>query len=256
MKDKYREQWERLGYNDPYWAVLTDPEKKGNLWGSAEFFKSGEIEISNVFFELNQLKILISFNTAVDFGCGVGRLSRALATRFDKVVGVDVSSSMLSEAMRANKHAKNIEFLHNKPDNLTVFADNSIDFLYCNIVLQHMPRSKQLVFISEFCRILRPMGTLVFQTLSNANLRTWEGWIHVLAGNNILNFARRIKYGPNRVMEIHMLGKKDVLKTLEKLGMNVLWVKSYDSTGLALQSYMYFTTKRPTQSLNTPIGDL
>ncbi len=30
MKDKYFEQWERLGDSDPYWAVLTDPKKKGN----------------------------------------------------------------------------------------------------------------------------------------------------------------------------------------------------------------------------------
>ncbi len=243
MKDKYREQWERLGNKDPYWAVLTDPEKKGNKWSSEKFFQAGEAELSIAFLILKRLEIPITYDLAVDFGCGVGRLTRALSFRFDKVIGVDISSSMLNEARRANKHIENIDFVHNTPDNLTIFADNSVDFLYCNIVLQHMPKRKQLVFIKEFCRILRPAGSLVFQTPSSTNLRTFEGWIHLLAGNTIMNFARRIKYGLNHVMEIHTLGGNEAKKILYQQGMDILHIRRHDSAGPALKSYMYFTRK-------------
>ena len=82
MKDEYNGQWERLGKADAYWAVLTDPKKKDNKWNSADFFRTGEKEIEVVFSDLKELNAEINFNLSLDFGCGVGRLSRALSKKF------------------------------------------------------------------------------------------------------------------------------------------------------------------------------
>ncbi len=243
MKDKYREQWERLGEFDPYWAVLTDPKKKDNKWNSTEFFQSGETEIENVFSKLKEFGSVLTFDVALDFGCGIGRLSRALAKKFEKVIAVDLSSSMLNEARRANHHVESIDFLHNTSEDLTIIPSNSIDFLYSNIVLQHMPRNRQIIFIREFCRVLHPGGILVFQTPSRSNLKTWTGWLHMLLGNNILNLARKIKYGPEGIMELHCLVQKNVLEILSQEGMNILRVKRYDSAGSSFKSYMYYARK-------------
>ena len=43
---------------------------------------------------------------ALDFGCGAGRLSRALAAHFEHVVGVDVSASMIETARALNRRRR------------------------------------------------------------------------------------------------------------------------------------------------------
>ena len=242
MKDKYSEQWERLGDSDPYWAVLTDPTKKGNegkKWNSIEFFQTGETAIERVFSKLKEFDTAISFDVALDFGCGVGRLSRALAKKFENVIAVDVSSSMLKEARKANHHVGNINFVHNTSENLTVIPSNSIDFVYSNIVLQHMQRSTQITFIREFCRVLGSGGILVFQTPSKYNLKTWMGWLFMLLGNKIVNLAYKIKYG----MEMHIIAKQSVVKILCQEGMNIIRIERNDSSGSSFESYMYYVRK-------------
>lgn len=41
---------------------------------------------------------------ALDFGCGVGRLTQALAAHFDEVTGVDISPSMIKLAKKYSRH--------------------------------------------------------------------------------------------------------------------------------------------------------
>lgn len=207
MKDKYREQWETLGADDPYWAVLTDPNKRGGKWNSNEFFNTGKTEIENVLGKLSNLSVKLDRSVALDFGCGVGRLSRALANEFRKVIAVDVSSSMLEEAKKANHNIKNIEFIHNTDEHLEIIPERSVDFLYSNIVLQHMPKNRQMGYIREFCKVLSPSGILAIQIPSKSNLRSWKGWVYLVMGNNILNLIRRVKYGSRGVMEVHALSK-------------------------------------------------
>src|SRR5213592_3023784 len=48
----------------------------------------------------------------VDIGCGVGRLTRALATRAARVYGLDVSREMLELAKHHNPGLGNVEWLH------------------------------------------------------------------------------------------------------------------------------------------------
>lgn len=243
MKDKYQEQWDKLGSSDPYWAVLTDPEKKDGKWNRDDFFNTGESEVRDLLQKIKRKGEDIKFHTALDFGCGVGRLSRPLSERFRRVIAVDVSSSMLDEARRANRHITKIEFLHNPAANLSIIPDNSIDFIYSNIVLQHMPKNRQLIYIREFCRVLRPKGIFAVQTPSRCDLKSWRGWAFRIAGNSLLNFLRRIKYGSSGVMEIHILPKEVVLQTLAGAGMTVIDVERFDSAGPGFESYMYFAKK-------------
>ena len=77
--DRYQQQWENLGSHDPYWAVLSDPTKKGGRWDKVEFFASGRREIEQVLSNLTRLCVPLGSSLALDFGCGVGRLSRALS---------------------------------------------------------------------------------------------------------------------------------------------------------------------------------
>lgn len=243
MNDKYRDQWEKLGADDPYWAVLTNPKKKGGKWESNEFFYTGKYEIDAVLEQVNRLNVTLEKTVALDFGCGVGRLSRALAGVFGKVMAVDVSSSMLDEAKKANQDIKNIEFVHNTSENLQAIASDSIDFLYSNIVLQHMPKSRQEAYIQDFCRVLKPGGLMAIQTPSKVNLKAWQGWLYCLLGNKLLNIVRRLKYGPSGVMEVHSLPRHRVLEILQAASMEVIHIERFDSAGTAFESYRYFAKK-------------
>jgi 2-polyprenyl-3-methyl-5-hydroxy-6-metoxy-1,4-benzoquinol methylase len=113
MPEKHRKQWEALGTSDPYWAVLSDLDKRDFGWDSAEFFETGIEEISNVYKKLDLMGVRLNFELALDYGCGVGRLSRALATSFQRVLGIDFSESMLLEARSVNTDIENINFLCN-----------------------------------------------------------------------------------------------------------------------------------------------
>ncbi len=244
MKDKYRDQWEGLGASDPYWAVLSDPDKRGCKWDSTEFFNTGKREIENTLSKVTQAgERIYNEGTALDFGCGVGRLSRGLAVAFRKVIAVDISTSMISEAKRVNSDSTNIHFIHNAAEDLSIVPDESIDFLYSNIVLQHMPRNRQLKYIKEFCRVLTIGGILAFQTPSKCNLKSWKGILYYIFGNKVLNIVRKAKYGSTGVMELHTLPRQTILETLNQHAMNIFKVERNNSVGTAFYSYMYYAKK-------------
>ena len=242
--DRHQEQWENLGGQDPYWAVLSDPAKKGGKWSKDEFFASGQREIEQVMANLARLRVPLCSGVALDFGCGVGRLSRALSTHFEKVIGVDISGSMLEEARKQNHDIPNLEFLHNVASDLKLIPGEAIDFVYSNIVLQHMPAERQRSFIGEFCRTLRPGGVAVFQAPSRYDLASLGGWIGFILGNRLLNMARRAIREKHAFMEFHALAREDVLATLGKGGMQVAEIERYDVTGPAFVSYRYYAVKR------------
>jgi 2-polyprenyl-3-methyl-5-hydroxy-6-metoxy-1,4-benzoquinol methylase len=89
-----RSFWDRHARRDPLWAILSEARNRDGQWEAAAFFDSGVDEIRSLFFELGSLGIDCGRHAALDFGCGVGRLTQALASHFERVVGVDISVSM------------------------------------------------------------------------------------------------------------------------------------------------------------------
>jgi SAM-dependent methyltransferase len=159
--DKLRDDWEHLAERDALWAILTDSKKAGRKWEITEFMATGESEISTVINYLAWIGCLPDCEgMALDFGCGVGRLTQAIAQRFASCVGVDISKQMISQAEALNR------FTHcgyvASSDPRLPFADNSFSFIYSNIVLQHVPRHISELYLRDFVRVLAPGGVLVF----------------------------------------------------------------------------------------------
>ncbi len=159
--------WETLAKNDPLWAILSVPEKKENRWDVDEVFRTGIADIDHVMDIVLARGRPLARRNALDFGCGVGRLSQPLANYFEHVVGVDISTTMLELARRFNRCGSRVEYLHNNDDHLAMFPSASMDFVYSNLVLQHMPPKHALNYINEFFRITRPGGCIVFQLPSH-----------------------------------------------------------------------------------------
>jgi SAM-dependent methyltransferase len=161
---KHRQAWEDLGRVDPMWAVLNDPTRRHGQWDPAEFFATGAEDIGALMKSAAELGLPRERKLAVDFGCGVGRLAQLLASHFDSYVGVDISESMIVQARQWNRDCARCRFVLNTTGDLRIFEGGSVDLIYTKFVLQHLP-SAELVrsYLSEFVRILRPGGLLVFQ---------------------------------------------------------------------------------------------
>ena len=159
------ENWERFAQEDPLWAILVDPTKTQGRWDPQEFLATGRQEIRVVFDHLQALGFSPNLNgTALDFGCGAGRLTQALGGRFRKAIGVDVSPTMIKIARDMARPLPQCEFVLNSAADLAQFPDGSMDFIYSSIVLQHLRPELSTAYIAEFMRLLAPQGVCVFQT--------------------------------------------------------------------------------------------
>ena len=161
--DELKRNWERLGEEDPMWAILSVPDLKGGKWDPQAFFATGIADVETMFANARDLRIDIRREAAFDFGCGIGRLSQALAPHFRSVVGVDVSESMLRQARQLNRHPDVCRYHLNTKTDLREFSDESIDFCVTYLVLQHMKSRYAQAYLKEFCRLLRAGGVLLFQ---------------------------------------------------------------------------------------------
>ena len=162
-----QKNWDEFGKIDPLWAILTSPDRKGGKWDPTEFFASGKREIDRIMNQAQSLALPPRRETALDFGCGVGRLTQALCSWFDRCSGVDIAPSMIDLARQHNTYGIRCEYFLNTQNDLRIFPDRSFDFVYSSIVLQHMEPRYSTGYIREFVRVLRPNGLVVFQLPSN-----------------------------------------------------------------------------------------
>src|SRR5258706_3969075 len=105
-----RRHWEKFARTDPLWAVLTAPGKAGNRWQVGEFFATGRQEADAVLARVAALYPALRRGHALDFGCGVGRLSQGLAPHFARVTGVDLSARMVALARDYNRHGARVTY--------------------------------------------------------------------------------------------------------------------------------------------------
>lgn len=154
------------------WTVLTDPDKKGNRWDEKEFFATGNSAIAAVFDRLRDAGSVPAHGRALDFGCGVGRLTQALAARFETVDGVDISSSMVSHANTFNRFPGRVRYHLNVRSDLGAFPSAQYDFICSLIALQHIPPRFQKGYLRDFFRLLKPGGIAYFQTIHATVLRS------------------------------------------------------------------------------------
>jgi SAM-dependent methyltransferase len=156
--------FEGFAQADPLWAICVDSEKRGRRWTQEEFFATGELEINRVMEYLRSLGLSpVKTDVALDFGCGVGRLTTALSQYFDKCCGIDISPTMIQLAKDFHKDNPRCSFWLNEVDHLNQFPDGYFGFIYTSITLQHIPVRYVRNYLLELIRVLKPGGIFVFQ---------------------------------------------------------------------------------------------
>jgi 2-polyprenyl-3-methyl-5-hydroxy-6-metoxy-1,4-benzoquinol methylase len=143
-------EWGKFGKRDAYYGVYAQEKyRHANLTpeGKKEFFESGADHIGEVLENIaRHLDPTFKITKALDFGCGVGRLTIPLADSATSVTGADVSESMLREA-RHNcdlRSIDNVVFVKSD-DNLSELS-GTYDLIHSYLVFQHIPvaRGEQL----------------------------------------------------------------------------------------------------------------
>jgi cyclopropane fatty-acyl-phospholipid synthase-like methyltransferase len=101
--------------------------------------------------------------TALDFGCGTGRVMIPMAAHFEKVIGVDVAPAMLAEAEKNCRAAgiKNVTFQRNGGDLAGI--PSPLAFVHSCLVFQHIPQGRGEAIFSRLIARLGPGGIAAIQ---------------------------------------------------------------------------------------------
>jgi SAM-dependent methyltransferase len=238
---RVQKQWTILGESDPLWAVLTRPEKRLGGWDEEEFFETGVREIAEVIENARRVSA-VRFGTAVDFGCGVGRLSQALAEKFECVIGVDIAESMIREASHRNRFPDRCRYIHNTAANLTGLETHSADFVYSNITLQHVVPQLAHLYIQEFFRIARPGALVIFQLPSRPSSPV-KHWVKGLAPVSLTNLLWRLRTGSAAPIESYFTPEAEVAGLVESSGGLVVLTESNQEGPPGWESRKYFCVR-------------
>jgi ubiquinone/menaquinone biosynthesis C-methylase UbiE len=100
----------------------------------------------------------------LEIGCGLGRMTVALAEQFEEVLAVDVSPRMIEQARSVVAGRDGVRF-HTVPgDSLEGVPDGWADVLVCYLVLQHFPSLRNVTaYFTEFERVLAAGGEAFVQ---------------------------------------------------------------------------------------------
>ena len=91
---KLQNHWDAFGRVNPMGAILTENSLAvpwDRQWDAKAFFQTGVTEIDHVVEYAATLPVSFARQRALDFGCGIGRLTQALASHFSEVHGVDIA---------------------------------------------------------------------------------------------------------------------------------------------------------------------
>jgi SAM-dependent methyltransferase len=107
---------------------------------------------------------LLNRGSALDVGCGIGRIVERIAPEMDRVVGIDISGAMLATARQRCGRFPNIHLLQTSGHDLALFRDAAFDLIYAIDTFPYVVLSGRSVaerHMNDFARVLRPGGALL-----------------------------------------------------------------------------------------------
>lgn len=251
--------WERAARKDPLFAILTLPDKRGR-WDPSEFFAWGRDEIDRALHYIESLGLPLRRGRALDFGCGIGRLTQGLALHFETVDGVDIAPTMIRLAQTENQFSDRCHYHLNERADLSMFPERAFDLVYSNITLQHMEPRFSAEYLLEFLRVLKKDGILLFQ-LPAEPLEVWpeietdplipssrlsKRLARAVLPSPIVRVYRRARYEIGnhafQKIEAHGIPKDDVVALLQGHGGRVVDVQP-DMWQPRWRSFRYCVTK-------------
>lgn len=131
--------------------------------------------------------------TAVEIGCGLGRICLAMSEQFERVIGYDIAPEMLRQGEDLVKDQA-VELRLTDGASLPGLDDGSADFILTFTVFQHIPDVGVIrAYIAEAGRALKPGGVFAFQWNNTPGARRWR--LHRARMSVVQRFGGGDRYG-------------------------------------------------------------
>jgi len=143
------------------WQPQNLQEAKTQIYLKTDFEAGGQKDAE-------RLKKYVTTNSVVlDVGCGIGRVIKWLAPSVKELYGVDSSAQMLTLALQYLPKLPNVTLHLDSAENLR-FHNDTFDFVYSILTLQHISKSATQLAVKEMVRVTKPGGRVLFD-LANVN---------------------------------------------------------------------------------------
>lgn len=177
-----RTDWDRrVGHDFRFWMG------EGHL-DDSQMKTTGERDFTSITAGLADT----SMCSALEIGCGVGRLLRPASSRFAKVVGFDVSRLAIDKARQLIGPNPAIELVVGSGVSLEPIEDSSIDFVWSFGALASMPVPVIAAYLLETQRVLCPTGLARLQVYLGEELTVHESDTLHLRSFTRENFAKAV----------------------------------------------------------------
>ena len=254
---RFARDWNRFGKRNAYGAILTGEAGALPQWKVDAFFATGRDDAERFLANLNRLAPGTSRRRVLDFGCGVGRVTRALSEYFDQVTGADVAMSMVQRARDLNRDHPNCRFIVTPEAHLNTIDTASFDVIYSRLVLQHIPPAYLVGYLPELVRVLAPGGVMMLQLPDEiapeaedafADAPVVGGGLKTLMPRPLVRVYRLVKYRfivdeSNPTMAMFGMAKETVLSLLTGAGATIIMVEPDQSHGTDVPGYEYWVAK-------------
>jgi SAM-dependent methyltransferase len=221
--ERTSQQWKKLGETEPHWSVLTsDLFKSHSIVANKDRFNSTgkhDADLVDLFFSRSGYHLPLDLD-CIELGCGVGRVTRFLAEKFRRVIGLDISPGNLrcaSEYLQSQEVGNVDLVLVQKMEEFSALPE--YDFFYSVIVLQHNPPPVQLFVLDVLLSKLRPGGGCLFQIPTELPRYSFHA-------DEYLNNTEQA------VMDMHCVPMNEVILILQKHGLCIREVRPDGWTGL------------------------
>jgi len=220
MFDRIAKAWQDFGHTEPHWSVMVDEAfKQAHIGENIEaFYDSGKHDVEFFLNFVRRSGISPSFEKALDYGCGVGRLTMALSDYARHVTGLDISPPHLrlgTERAR-DQGIANVAF-----ETVAKVADldryTGFDLVISRIVLQHNPPPVMAAIYAKLLLALAPGGMAVVQMPTYIHQQSFS--------------AARYLDTDQPQMEMNGLPQSIIFSIIEEAGCRVLEVREDESTG-------------------------
>ena len=256
--------WEKFGEKDPYYWVTTDAKYKDAKFKKniqKKFFDNADQYLESVFKVIRRhLDSTFRPECALDFGCGVGRVTIPLARQCRYVLGVDIAESMIKEAKKNQEQylLNNVEF-STRTNDLLPYKE-SFDFIHSIYVFQHIRTKHGVPTFIQLVNALKEngIGMVHFITLqSNKSIKKRIiSWLctHFQMVNGINNIRKgKSFFTPIYEMNNYPLDK--LFEILRKKGCSHLYIR-HTKEGPYHGVMLFFQKKCETHSDLTQLGNV
>ena len=158
--------WEEKARQNPLYGVMSvDAFAKAGSEPTNDqlkrFFSEGEAKAAQWLLPWLEATDTLQQSSILEFGCGMGRLVRAIHQSYQCVSGVDVSRTMID---RATQYTPGVTFRAVSGDGGFPFPSNTFDRVYSYAVFQHIGKWSVIKrALAEIARVLKPGGHGKFQ---------------------------------------------------------------------------------------------